>query len=86
MRTMSVALTVLVVTKKSRAISSLPGSAVEQVGGSREGAEPGRQPKLANRNIPYHGQHAQLMNGGWPGGQELSFPGVSTIFCLFLGV
>ena len=26
--------------------------------------------QLANRSIPYHRHHAQLMNGGWLGGQE----------------
>jgi len=27
--------------------------------------------KLAYGNIPYHRQHAQFMNGGWPGSREL---------------
>jgi len=34
------------------------------------GAGAGREPTLANGNIPHHGFHAQLMNeGGW--GQEV---------------
>jgi len=26
--------------------------------------------KLANRNIPCHGRHAQFINEGWPGGRN----------------
>jgi len=32
---------------------------------SWEGAQRGRQNKLANGNIPHHGHHAQSSNGGW---------------------
>jgi len=39
---------------------------VQGLGGSRA-----RQiAKLVNGNIPYHGRHAQFMNGGWPGRGE----------------
>jgi len=37
---------------------------------SWEGAQPGSQPKLTIGNIPYHGHHAEFMNGHWLGGQE----------------
>jgi len=38
--------------------------------------------KLANRNIPYHGRHAQFTNGGWLGAGILFFPlfSVSLVF------
>jgi len=41
---------------------------VQELGGStaRQTAE------LARGNIPYHGRHAQFVNGGWPGGRSLS--------------
>jgi len=74
----------LVVAKKSRTFFSLPRSTNEQVSRSWEGVQPGSQPKLASGNIPYHRRHAQFMNGGWPVGEESSFPGVSTISSLFL--
>jgi len=75
MRRMLITLTVLVVAKKSRTFSSLPCSAAEQVSRSWEGAQPGSQPKLANGNIPYHGHHAQFINGSWLRGRKLfSFP------------
>jgi len=63
-----------VVAMKSRTFSSLPRSAHEQVCRSWEGAQPGRQPRLDNRNIPYRGRRAQFMNGGWPGGRIALFP------------
>jgi len=66
------------VAKISRTFSNLPCSAIEQVCRGWEGAEQGSQPKLASGNIPYHGCHAQFMNGCWLGGRNLPF--------LFLGV
>jgi len=59
-----------VVAVKSRTSSSLPCSANAQVCRSWEGAQPDSQPRLASGNIPYHGRHAQFMNGGWPGGRK----------------
>jgi len=61
-----------VVAKKSQTFSSLPYSATEQVCRSWEGAQPGSWPRLADGNIPYHGHHAQFMNGGWSGRRKLS--------------
>ena len=61
----------LVVAKKWRTlIFSFPCSADERVCRSREGAEPGNEPKLANGNTPYHRHHAQYLNRGWQGGHE----------------
>jgi len=40
------------VAEKSRTFFSFPCSTDEQVCGSWEGAEPGRQPKLASGNLP----------------------------------
>ena len=53
-----------VVAMKSRTFSSLPYSGNEQVCRSWEGAQPGRQHKVAGGNIPYHGRHAPFVNGG----------------------
>jgi len=61
----------LVVAKKPRTFSSLPHSGNEQVFRSWEGAQPGRWAKLASGNIPYHGWHAQPVNGGLVRGQKL---------------
>jgi len=59
---------VLVVAKKSRTFFfTFPCSADEQVRRSWEGAQPGRQPKPANGNLPHHRHHAQYINGGWWG-------------------
>ena len=73
---MLITLMFLVVAKKSRTFSSFSNSANEQVCRSREGAQPGSQPKLASRNMPYHGCCGQYINGRWAGGQEynLFFP------------
>jgi len=62
-----------VVAKKSMTFSSFSYSAHEQVCRSWEVAQPGRA-ELVGGNIPYPGHHAQLMNGGWPGGRNLLFP------------
>jgi len=59
-----------VVAIKSRAFSTFSYSADEQVCRSWEGAQPGRQPKLAHGNIPHHGCNTPFMNGGWLGGQK----------------
>jgi len=74
-----------VVAMKCRTFPSLPCSADEQVCRSWEGAEPGSQPKLASRNISYHGHHARFMNGGWIGGRKSFFfsPPFPQIFCEF---
>jgi len=50
---------------------------------SWEGAQPGSKPKQANGNIPYHGHHAQFMNGGWPEGRNpaFSFPLIQILSC-----
>ena len=70
------------VTKKSWTFSCLPHSANVQVCRSWEGAQPGRPPKLADGNIPYHGRHAQFMNEGWGRrGQESPF--FNSLFCEF---
>jgi len=50
---MLITLMVLVVVKKSRTFFSFSYSANEQVCRSWERAQPARQPKLANGNIPY---------------------------------
>ena len=63
----------LVVAKKSRTFYSLPYSSKEQVCRSWKVAQPARQPKLTNRNIPYHGHHTQFTNGGWPGDRSSFF-------------
>ena len=57
---------------KSRTFSSFSYSEDEQVCRSWDRAQPDRQPKLGNGNIPYHRRHAQFMNGGWLGGRKLS--------------
>jgi len=62
----------LVAAKNSRTFSGFSYSANEQVCRSWEGVQPGSQPKLASGKIPYHRQHAQVMNGGWPGSRNLS--------------
>ena len=62
----------LVVAMKSRSFSSFSYFADEQGCRSWEGAQPGREPKLASGNIPCHGHHAQFRNGGWLGGREFS--------------
>jgi len=72
----------LVGAKKSRTFFSFPYSANEQVGRSWEGAQPGSQPKLANGNTPYHGRHAQCINGGWLGDVNFS---MSSNFSVSLG-
>jgi len=77
---MLITLMVLVVSKKSRTFSSLPCSANEQVCRSWEGAQPGSQPKLASGKIPYHGHHAQVVNGGWLGDRNPPFLGVRSFF------
>jgi len=64
---MLITLMFLVVAKKSRTFSSLSYSAHEQVCRSWEGAQPGREPKLANGNTPYCRRYAQFVNGGWLG-------------------
>ena len=69
---MLVTLTFSGVAMKSRTFSSFSHLANEQVCRSWEGPQPGRQHKLANRNIPYHGWHAQCRNGGLQGGRECS--------------
>jgi len=60
----------LAVAKKSKTFFSFPCLANKQVCRSWEGAQPGSQPKLADGNIPYHGRHAQFMNGGWLKGRN----------------
>ena len=67
-----------VVANKPRTLSSLPYSGNEQVCRSWEGAQPGRWAKLASGNTPYHGQHAQIVNGDW-----LGYGNVSSLFCEF---
>jgi len=69
----------LVVAKKSRTFFSFPYAAKEQVCRSWEGAQPGSQPKLASRNIPYHRCYAQYINGGWLGGRNFSISSVSSM-------
>jgi len=74
-----------VVAKKSRTFSSFACSANEHVCRSWEGAQPDREPKLADGNIPYHKRHAQYINGSWPEGRNLlflSFLGVRSLFFL----
>jgi len=73
----------LAVANRSRTFSSLPCSADEQMCRSWEGAQPGRQPKLDNGNIPYHGCHALVIKWGGPGGKELS---ASSVFFLAWGL
>jgi len=70
---MLVTLMFLVVAMKSRTFPSFSYSADEQGCRSWEGAQPGREPKVASGNIPYHGHFAQLRNGRWPGGQGVFF-------------
>jgi len=60
---MLIKLVFLDVAEKSRTFSSFPYSANEQVCRSWEGAQPGREPKLADGNIPYHSCHAHFING-----------------------
>jgi len=62
----------LIVAKKSRTFSCLPCSADEQVHKSWEGAQPDKQPKLVNGNIPYYRHHARYINEGWLGGRNAS--------------
>jgi len=75
---MFITLIFLVVAKKSKTFFSLPYSATVQVCRRWEGARPGSQPKLASGNIPYHGRHAQFINGGWLGAVI-----GSSLFCEF---
>ena len=70
----------LVVAKKSRTLSSFSYSANEQVCRSWEGARPDSQPRLAKGNIPYHGRHAEFVNGRWLGAGILFY---SLFFCEF---
>jgi len=58
------------VAMKSNIFSSFSYSADEQGCRSWEGAQPGRQLKLASGNTPYHRRHAQFMNSGWPGSKN----------------
>jgi len=62
------------VAMKSRTFSSFLHSINEQVWESWEGAQPGRQHKLAGGNIPYRGRHAPFVNGGvgWGGRNPVS--------------
>jgi len=70
---------VLVVAKKSRTF--FPVSHIQQMSRWEE-AQPGSQPKLANRNTPYHRHNAQNINGGWPGGRNSFFAVNSALFFL----
>jgi len=84
------------VAKKSRTFSSFPRSADEQACRSWDSTRPDSQSKLASRNIPRHGRHAQFMNGGWPKGRYSAFqdsffsPSFFSwefeLFCLFWGI
>jgi len=79
MSRMLITLMFLAVAKRSRTFFfSFPYSGNKQVCRNWEGAQPGSEPKLAKGNIPYHGCHAQFMNGDWPGGRNL-FSGSSTL-------
>jgi len=66
-----------VVPMKSRTFSGFSHSANEQVGRSWEGAQPGRQPTLADGSMPYCKCDARFRNGDGPEGRNLS--------CLFSG-
>jgi len=81
---MLVTLIFSVVAMKSSTFSSFSYAANDKVCRSWEGAQPGRQRKLANGNIPYHGRHAQFVNGALARGQESAvplFPGVRILSC-----
>jgi len=67
---MLMALMFLIIVKKSRTFSGVPCSANKQVCRSWGGAQPGSQPRLANRNIPCRRCHDQFINGGWSGGRN----------------
>jgi len=77
----------LLLLRNQRLFSSFSCSAIEQVCGSQEAAQPGSQPKLASANIPHHRCHAQFMNRGSLGGRGegrnllLSFLQVQTLSC-----
>jgi len=48
-----------------------------------EEAQPGSQPKVANRNVPYHGRHAQFINGDLLDGRKLLFFQEFKLLCEF---
>jgi len=78
---MLITLVFSVVAKKPRAFYSLPCSANDHVSRSWEGAWPGSKAMLADGNIPYHGCHAQFINGGRLGSRNPFFFLFSQCLC-----
>jgi len=80
MRRMLITLIFVAVAKKSKAFSRFPCSPNEQVYKGCQGAWPGRGPKLAKGNIPYHGHQAQFIKWGWLGGRNLFSENLTVFF------